>query len=340
MPNSKRAKRATIIDVARLAGVSPSTASRVFDQKWKDKIRPQTREAVEAAAATLGYLGANALGRSMRGQRTNMIALVMGGSVGYFYAEMLMKFVRMLRARGSQVLIFEGDAQHDLEQTVANVHCYQVDACIITSGATSDFVIDSFGKTDIPLVLFNRKAHAGGCSAVYCEGSEGAALAADYLYEAGHRTFAVVSGDRNASKESGRLQGFCDRITALGGQVLTTVDADYRYESGVEAGCEIFAHHRPDAVFCCEDTIAMGVMDAARQKFGLRVPQEVSVMGFDNATVSRFGAYDLTTVGYPIPDMLQATARMLDRLIDDPNQWLDCRFDMQVVERGSVQKRV
>ncbi len=337
MPNTnQRPKRATIIDVAKLAGVSPSTASRVFDEKWKDKIRPQTKEAVIKAAAELGYLGANVLGRSMRGQRSNMIALVMGGSVGYFYAEMVMKFVRALRATGRQVLIFEGDADKDLAELVAQVHCYQVDAAIITSGATPDVVVDSFGKADVPLLLFNRRAHNKGCSAVWCDGTEGAALAADYLYEKGHRTFAVISGDRNASKELGRTHGFGNRIQALGGQMLAVIDADYRYEAGFAATCELLEQHRPDAIFCCEDTIAMGAIDAARQKFGLRIPEDISIMGFDNTTLARFAAYNLTTVGFPIADMLESTTEVLEQIIADPTAEIHKSFPMQIVERGSV----
>lgn len=331
-----QSKRISIVDVARRAGVSQATASRVFDPKWNGKIRPETRAAVEAAAKALGYYGANALVRGLQGSSSGIVALVVGATTGYFYLEVIMKFVRQLRAAGRQVLIFEADPAQDIATIVAQVHCYQVDAIIITAAATSSAIIDQFCQTDIPVVAFNREVKSEICSAVFCDGAAASAMAADFLLDQGHQRFAVISGDANVSKEMGRVEGFCSRVRQRGGEILEIVDGDYLYESGYAIAGELLARRRPDAIFCAEDTIAMGAIDAARECCGLRVPEDLSVMGFDNTTVSRFHPYLLTTVEHPVAEMIQSTIEVMGRMIEDPKVRIKQRFDMQLVVRKSV----
>lgn len=329
-------KRVSIVDVARKAGVSQATASRVFDSKWEGKIRPQTRAAVEEAAKALGYYGTSALVRGLQGNSSGIVALVVGSTTGYFYLEVIMKFVRQLRAAGRQVLIFEADPAQDIATIVSQVHSYRVDAVIITAAATSSVIIDQFCQTDIPVVVFNRPVETDICSAVYCDGASASAMAADFLLEHGHRRFAVISGDANVSKELGRIEGFCSRVRQRGGEVLEVVDGDYLYESGYDIARALLARQRPDAVFCAEDTIAMGVIDAARECFGLRVPEDLSVMGFDNTSVSRFHAYGLTTVEHPVGEMIKSVIKIMERMIEAPQLRVKQVCEMKLVVRKSV----
>lgn len=329
-------KRISIVDVARKAGVSQATASRVFDPKWEGKIRSGTRAAVEEAAKALGYYGTNALVRGLQGSPSGIVALVVGSTTGYFYLEVIMKFVRELRATGRQVLIFEADPAQDLATIVAQVHCYRVDAIVITAAATSSAIIDRFCRTEIPVVAFNRPVESGICSAVYCDGVAASAAAADFLLEHGHKRFAVISGDANVSKELGRVKGFCDRARQRGGEILEVIDGDYLYESGYEAAKALLARHRPDAIFCVEDTIAMGAIDAARECFGLRIPEDLSVMGFDNTTVSRFHPYALTTVEHPVAEMIQSVIEIMEQMIASPEIRVKRVYEMKVVVRESV----
>ena len=336
MRQPKANKRVSIVDVARKAGVSQATASRVFDPKWQGKVRPETRATVEAAAQDLGYVGANAFARTLQGERSGIIALVVGATTGYFYLEVIMKFVRRLHEAGRQVLIFEADPSGDLDAIVTQIHCYQVDGIIITAAATSSKIMEPFCQTDIPIVVFNRPVETDLYSAVYCDGASAAAKAADFLMDRGSRRFAVISGDANVSKELGRLEGFCSQVRCRGGEILEIVNGDYLYESGYEIAAELLERHRPDAIFCMEDSIAMGAIDAARERYGLRVPEDLSVMGFDNTTVSRFRAYALTTVAHPISKMIDATVEILERIIADPSVRVRQVFDMEIVVRNSV----
>ena len=328
-------KVATVVEVAQLAGVSTSTVSRVFDSKWAGRIKPETREMVLAAAKTLGYHGANALARGLSSRKSNIVALVIGRTTGYFYLEVIMKFVRELQATGRQVLIFEADPDKNMEDIVRQAHQYRVDAVVITAAATSSAVIDLFLETSIPVVAFNRYVQDSNISAVYCDGRLGAGQAADFLLANGHRTFGVISGDANLSKELQRVEGFAEVINSRGGRVLKIVEGDYGYESGYDSAKALFSDCRPEALFCTEDTIAMGAMDAARD-LGISIPNEMSVMGFDNTSVGRFQAYALTTMAHPVPRMIEATIEIIEKMLARPGSQFERVFSMRTVVRDSV----
>lgn len=333
---NKGDKRVSIVEVAKLAGVSQATAARVFDKKWDGKVRESTREQVMQAASALGYRGPNALARSIQGGPSGIVALVVGSTTGYFYAEVIMKFVRKLQATHKQVLIFEADPQQGLAKVITQICCYQVDAIIVTAAATTSAIIEQFCDTNIPVVAFNRQATPGICSAVYCDGSKAAAQAAEFMLDQGLRNFLVISGETNLSKELGRVKGFCSRVLQRGGRIVDVVDGDYLYESGYDLFSQRDSICDIDGVFCVEDTIAMGVIDAAKERFHLRVPDDLSVMGFDNTSVGRFHAYSLTTMAYPINEMIDATIEVVESMIQDATIRIQREFDMRLVQRGSV----
>ena len=326
----QRKKRISIVDVARWAGVSQATASRVFDPKWEGKIRPETRRAVEDAAKELGYYGTSALVRGLRGTRTGIIALVMGLTTGYLYQEVIMRFVRALRGKGWQVLIFEAEPARNVDAMIAQVCSYQVDGIIITAPATTTTEIDSFCETEIPVVVFNRAV------AVYCDGRTAAAAAADFLLSHGHRRIGVITGDANVSKEEGRIEGFCQRVEARGGEITAVIQGDYFYDSGYACAEALLKSQRPEAIFCAEDSIAMGAMDAARERFGLRIPEDLSIMGFDNISIGAFHSYRLTTMRHPLDKMIASTIEILEAMISEPSRQIERIYDMELVQRASV----
>ncbi len=332
----QKRKRVSIVDVAHRAGVSQATASRVFDPKWEGKIRLETRAAVEKAAKELGYHGTSALVRGLRGTRTGIIALVMGLTTGYLYQEVIMRFVRALRGKGWQVLIFEAEPARNVDAMISQVCSYQVDAIIITAPATTTTVIDSFCDTDIPVVVFNRMVTGSHCSAVYCDGRTAAATAADFLLAHGHRRIGVITGNANVSKEEGRIEGFCQRIESQGGEIAAVIQGDYFYDSGYTCAESLLRSHHLDAIFCAEDSIAMGAMDAARACFGLRIPEDLSIMGFDNISIGAFRSYELTTMCYPLDKMIASTIEIVEAMIADPSRRIERIYDMDLVQRKSV----
>lgn len=329
-------KRVTLVDVAARAGVSVATASRVFDAKWEGKIKDGTRAAVLRAADELGYYGANALARGLLGNRTNIVALVVGSFNGYHYLEVTMKFVQKLQETGRQVLIFEADPTKDMKAICAQIHQYCVDAIIVTAAATSDTIIDEFLDTAIPVLVFGRQVQDSNISAVFSDEYFNAQKAADFLLHNGHTRFGLITGNANSSTASDRINGFTEAVKAGGGEILVTVDGDYTYASGYACMGRILENHRPDAVFCAEDSIALGAIDAARRQFGLEVPGDISVMGFDNIAIGAFEAYQLTSMAFPVDKMVSSAIEIIQRLIDRPESQVERIYDMELVVRDSV----
>ena len=334
MRPAKARKRASVVDVAQRAGVSQATVSRVFDPKWAGRIRPETRRLVEEAAAALDYRGANPLARSLQGGPSGMVALV-ADAASCFDQELTMKLIRRLHAAGQQVLLFETEPAGDLPSLLSRIRCYPADGIVITAAAASQRM-DAFPATDIPTVVLNRPVTARVCSAVYCDSAVASAAAADFLLEHGHRRLCVITANQSPFQEPHRLEGFCTRAQERGGGILEVVDADCCYESGYEAACQLLERQRPDAIFCLEDSVAMGVMDAARERFGLRVPEDLSVMGFGGADLGRLRPYSLTTVAHPTDAMLDAAAALLQAMIREPALRQTRIFDMELVVRKSV----
>lgn len=335
----KKNKRVSIVDVARLAGVSQATAARVFDPKWDGKVHESKRSAVEAAAKTLGYYGANALVRGLKGSRTGIIALVIGPTMGYFYMEVVAKIIRAVRARGWQILIFETQPTQDVNEIVAQLHCYQVDGVIVTVAATAGVISDSCADSDLPMVVFNREVKNLICSSVYCPSEVAGAQAADFLMDQGHLRFGVISGDANPSKEVGRANGFCQRVAQRGGTIAGVQVGDYGYQPGYEACQALLSTAIPDAIFCTEDSIAMGAIDAAKELFSLDVPNDLSIMGFDNTSVGEFHAYGLTSMRYPVDTMIQRALDTLTHMMERPGSFVECIYPMDIVVRKSVKLR-
>ncbi len=331
----KKSDRANINDVAKLSGVSIATAARVFNKKWEGKIRPETRQKVLDAAKELNYFGADAFGSILSSGKSNIIALVVGANTGYFYLEVIMKFVRELGSSGRQVMIFEANPAEGVETIIEQVQKYRVDAMIITASATKSNIVDDLSKCTMPIIAFNRKVENHEVSAVYCDERAITEQIAEFLIKNNHKNLAVISGNANVSQEHSRIEGFCLKAKQLNANIIDIKHGDYTYESGFTLAGEILEKNIPDAFFCVEDTIAMGAIDAVR-KIGLKVPDDVSVIGFDNISVIRVGSYNLTSVKHPVDKMIAKCIEILNILDEKPNFHHEYIFDMQIVERNSV----
>lgn len=330
-------KLATIKEVAALAGVSPATVSRAFDPKWDGKLTDATKERVLAAAQKLSYYP-NAIARSLHVRKTNIIAAVMGTQVGYFFEETFFEIVKKIQSTGRQVLVFTADPEQGLERIVEQVHQYRVDAILIMASATSQTIAEGFGKTSIPVILFDRMVQATGIpdmSYVCSDNRMGARIAAEFLIENGHRYIGYVSGDASGSQSLGRSFSFTSRVEELGGVLAARYEGDYTYQSG-QAALERFAGlPRLDAVFCADDTMAMGVIDRARE-LGIRIPEDLSVMGFDHHSVGQLNSYHLTTIAHAKENLYRAILKALDQVVEHPEEIVSAVYPMEIVVGRSV----
>jgi len=302
-------KRVTSIDVALRAGVSQSTVSRAFSEGRK--VSPKVRDRVLSAARELGY-APNALARSLTTHRSNIIGIVMADITSPFYPYVLSKFTDKIQRMGRQVLLFNAAPDQDVDNVLPLVLQYQADALIITSTTLTSAMADECTRRGTPVILFNRYVPGANASAVCCDNVEGGRCVANLLLDAGHKRLAYITGKQDTSTNSDRQKGFADRLKERGCTEWMREPGAYSYESGAEAARHLLRRsERPDAIFCANDIMALGAMDVARFEIGLRVPEELSIIGFDDIPSAAWSAYSLTTIRQPVNRMIDETLALL-----------------------------
>jgi DNA-binding LacI/PurR family transcriptional regulator len=305
----------TSVDVARLAGVSQSTVSRVFS--GRNLVARETVDRVYDAAAKLGYKP-SAIASSMITRRTNMIGVVMAEISSPFYPYVLEKLTQQLHERGKQVLLFATGPGKDVDDLMPEVLRYRVDGLMIANAVLGSSLVDECVRLGTPLLLFNRYVQDASVSAVVCDNLAGGRLVADVLLDAGHQRIAFIAGKTNTSTNMDRERGFVQRLHERGYATLLREQAEYTYASGFEAAQRLLVRvDRPYALFCANDIMALGAIDAARQS-GIRIPEELSIIGFDDIPAAAWGAYSLTTIRQPVNTMIELSIQALLERIQEP----------------------
>jgi DNA-binding LacI/PurR family transcriptional regulator len=311
-------RTSTSIDVAREAGVSQSTVSRVFSSN-SPNVSEETRQRVLAAAEALNYQP-NAIARMMSTQRSNIIGIVMANITSPFYPYVLEKFLMRLKESDRQVLLFTASPEQEVDDLLPLILQHRVDALIVTSAKVSSEMVDKCSQAGLPVILFNRYIINAPVSAVCADNLEGGRQIANLLLDTGHQRPAYIAGTFNTSTNNDREYGFSEALQQRGYNYdqWQRVQGDYTYESGYEAALQLLSgDSRPDAIFCANDIMAIGAMDAARH-LGIAVPNDISIVGFDDIPMAAWGAYNLTTVSQEVDTMIDKTLAMMEAKISDP----------------------
>ena len=306
---TKPGVQVTAEDVARTLGVSQSTISRAFSMKAS--ISDEMKLRVIKAASTLGYQP-NVIARSLITRRTNMVAIVMANLVDPFYPVVLDELVQQVQARGFQTLLFVPSPGQAVDDIMPNLLQYQVDAIILTSATISSAMARICAARDTPVVSFNRYIPGLEIHAVSSDNIAGARLVADFLVTSGHERLAFISGQADATTSRDRRTGFVSRLKELGMRSCTQEEGgDFSYEAGYAATKRLLRRAaRPDALFFASDVMAVGGIDAARE-IGLSIPEDVSIVGYDDVPMAALPSYSLTTIRQPVREMAQAAVDML-----------------------------
>lgn len=310
MALEKTTEKVTSAEVARLAGVSQSAVSRVFTPGAS--VSAKTMEKVRAAAEELGYRP-NVLARSLITGRTRIIGLVVAYLENQFYPMALELLSRALQARGYHILVFMAENSTErVSQVMSELLDYQVDGIITASVAMSNDLTTRCDGAGIPVVMFNRGQDDARLSEVTSDNVNGARRAAEFLIKSGHKRIAHVMGWQGSSTGRDRAEGFKQAMQAAGLHPFAMVDGAYAREKAAAVTCELCqGPERPDAIFVGNDHMAFAVMDTLRHELGLRVPQDVSVMGYDDVPMAAWPAYGLTTIRQPVNRMVEATVAAL-----------------------------
>lgn len=311
----KTTKKINALDVAKLAGVSQSTVSRVFSSTGK--VSPETRDEILKIAKEIGYKP-NAIARSLISSKTNIIGIVMANSSSPFYSCILKNFTNKLQKMGKQVLLFNVSINNEMEEILTSLYQYRVDGLIVTCASITSDVVDECLRNEIPVVLFNRYVPTAFASAVCCDNVEAGREIANYLLDNGRKKFAYISGNGNASTNIDRLQGFKNRLYERGIYDLILEYGDYSYKAGREAAMRLMnLEITPDCIFCANDNMAIGAMDMIRYELNYNIPKDVAIVGFDDIPASQYPSYMLTTYRQPIEKMVNVTVELLEKRLEN-----------------------
>lgn len=326
---SERNIRATSFDVAALAGVSQSAVSRAFTPG--SSIKESTRLKIIDAARKLNYVP-NSIASSLTKNRSNMVAVILGTLANPFYVQTLHTFSQELQKRGRQTLTFTLSETMQTDEAILKVLQYQVEAVILTSAQLSTRMINMCHDRGIPVVLFNRYIPHSGVYGVRCDNVAGGRMIAEAFLAAKAKSFMMVTGDPNGTTSQDRVRGFVERLLEAG--IKRDAIVEYAGHSSYEGGgAAIDAHMEtgkpmPDAVFGIADIMAMGAMDTMRGRYGVKIPGDVMVAGFDGIAEGGRDPYRLTTVRQPIAQMVDETLRLLH--LDQPREPYELGRDLPI----------
>ncbi|MGV2982477.1 LacI family DNA-binding transcriptional regulator [Microbacterium sp. AGC85] len=337
-PNDDQSHSATtIFDVARLAGVSHQTVSRVLNNL--PNVRASTRERVEQAIRQLHYVPSQAA-RALVTRRSRTIGLVATGLPDFGPSSIVLSFNQSARAAGYAVISTNpADIEGSTLRSSAEMLIRQSVEAIVLLAAERG-VLDAFDgwELGVPLISIASEARGRGVRVSFDQYG-GARRAVAHLQELGHQDIVHLAGPAGSMDAEERLRGWKDALVAAGLPVEDPLRGDWSSESGHRIGRELLAVRTPEAVFVGNDQMALGFLHAL-QDAGVRVPEDVSVVGFDDVPDSAHFTPPLTTVRQDFTALGQeAMAAVLAQLTDEGSPVASTMQIPQLVVRASAARR-
>ncbi len=281
-------KRSTIKDVAALAGVSAATVSRVFSNE--PSVSLEIASKVKNAAKRLNYRP-NMMARSLTSSQTNLVALVVGSLHNQFDAQLVEVLSKGLQKSGRRLLLVPAD--HGENDPAAMVALdYQVDGVIVAAGHLSKESAERFAQLGVPVILYGRTLDEPGVDCVVADNHSASRAIGQLFQKAGSKQAMFVRHVRRTFSDDEREAGYRD---GLGPDIEMTVFECTELTARELSLGMLSEERRPDAIFCANDVLAFGVIEAAIQ-LGLNVPNELMVAGFDDVCMASSPFFDLTTL--------------------------------------------
>lgn len=316
----KVSQHVTIYDVACEAGVSDATVSRVFNNK--DNVRAATRERVLQAAKKLGYV-ANLQARMLAGGKSNIIGLLVPGLETAYMTEIVRGIDLELSHAGYEMMVYttrrRGINEASYMQYIANSLSAGL---LLVVPLLSPKYLDTLSDLDYPYVLIDEIDERNNSFSVDATNWQGAYDATQYLIELGHERIAFIKGLPALHSSDSRLQGYKAALKEHNIPLRDTyiVDGDYMQQSGYEQTFKLMdLPTPPTAIFAASDNMALGVMDAIRE-LGMDIPDDVSVVGFDDIPQASTTHPKLTTVLQPLEQMGREGVRLLLEQLQYPDR--------------------
>lgn len=312
-------ERYTISDIAKMAGVSPATVSRVLT--GKPGVKAPIREEVQRIIQEVGYKP-NHLARSLTSGRIDIVGLILDDVRNPYFADVTYYIQRILGASGYLTMLFNSDNQPDKEVRYTQL-CQQfgLAGLILVTATGNQELQQELIALQCPVVMVNRMITGFPCDYVIQDNFQAGYLAAQHLIKLGHSRIAYITGPLHSSSSHQRYMGY---LQALESSCIEKDDAyifsgDLKMATGYELGKAYVADRDklPKAVIVGNDLMALGFMDACKEA-SVRIPEDLSVVGFDNILFSSLRGIELTTVSQPVIEMAELSVDYLIQRIQKP----------------------
>ncbi len=331
---------ATIKDVARLAGVSTTTVSHVINKTRF--VAEATQEKVMQAVQDLNY-SPSAVARSLKCNSTRSIGMLVTQSTNPFFSEVIDGVESYCYRQGyTLILCNTGGIYEKQRDYIRMLSEKRVDGILVMcSDLTEELLAMLDSYSDIPKVIMDWGPQSSQADKIIDNSEEGGYLATKYLINNGHKDIACLSGHFNKAACQERILGFRRAMAEHNYPVVEDwiLEGNFECDTAVLAADKIIAmDHKPSAIFCFNDTMALGLMSRLQQR-GVRVPEDMSVIGYDNIEISEYFSPPLTTVHQPKRRVgKNAFEILLQRIKNKEHERRVFEMHPEIVERDSVQK--
>lgn len=330
----------TIHDVADRAGVSASTVSNVLNRTGH--VHPKTRERVLQAMHDLHY-HRNGLAHSLPNRRTFTLGVVLPNNANPYFAQILLGMEAACFDLGYNLIL--GNANEDTQRELAYIDVLlarQVDGLLLVSTGAFHETLQHVAQHETPLVIVDRTPGYQELDTVFTDNEHGGLLATRHLIKLGHQRIGCIIGPPLLALSKERLHGYRRALAGAGIKIDDTLVAvgDFDYASGYQA-CRQLLHlpNPPTAIFACNDLMAVGAIYAINEA-GLRVPADISIIGYDDIPITRYTVPPLTTIAQPAQQTGRVAVEMLVKRLQAPSSPVQYRrLPVQLVERESCAPR-
>ena len=334
---SAAGRRARATDVAELAGVSRSAVSRAFSQTAY--IAPETKAKVLKAAAELNY-SPDSLASSLAKGRSNIVVVVLNQVDAIRGPSFHSALVRSLQDSGRLPVVLSLSPTDDGATSLKRHLTFPVEGLIVMSDSVSVDVARHAVPNVRPIML-NFERTRTDVDSIAANDAAGIAEMVNYLWETGHRSIGFMAGRSSSISSSIRRNALALGIARKGMHLAVEASGEFSYDRAFEAAPDLVAGEKlPDAIFCANDVMAFAVMDYLRLKTQHRVPEDVSIVGFDDVFMASWPIYNLSTIRQDFDRMAAAVTAILERRRDPHNREFDPpAMEAELVLRGTIGRR-
>ncbi|MEF1255427.1 MULTISPECIES: substrate-binding domain-containing protein [unclassified Vibrio] len=330
---------ATMKDIAKLAGVSTSTVSHVINKSRY--VSEEISVRVNSAAQQLNYRP-SALARSLKVNRTKTIGMLVTTSTNPFFGEVVKGVERSCYHQGYNLILCNTEGDHErMRESINTLLQKRVDGLILMCSSLEGERIEVFEQyPDIPVVVMDWGPMLFTSDKIQDNSLRGGYLAAKHLIDSGHTEIGCITGPLVKHQAQMRYEGYKRALNESGLDFNANwiIEADFECEGGFEAFNKMLAKGRlPSAIFVCNDMMAMGVINAANAK-GIRIPEDISIIGYDDIHIAKFMSPSLTTIHQPKYRLGKAAVEaLLNRLEKGATDAQVVQLEPTLVERATVQ---